>query len=147
MKIGKTLLVAVAAVGIFGFLQPAEAWVKTDSFGWRIHPVTGENKFHTGVDLGADEGTPIGAWTTGTVIYADQWGGYGNTVVIKRDESFYTLYGHCSQLFVVPGQTVEYGQTIAAVGSTGLSTGPHVHVEVWLNGQYIDPLSIFLFGE
>lgn len=147
MKIKKYLLAALVAASLFNSLPPAEAWVKTDSFGWRIHPVTGEYKFHSGVDLGEEAGTPIGSWIAGTVVFADQWGGYGNTVIVKRDDSFYMLFGHCAQLTVSPGQAVEYGQMIATVGSTGISTGPHVHVEVWQNGQYIDPLAIFSFGE
>ncbi len=99
-------------------------------FGWRIHPITGDYRFHAGTDLGAPEGTPVLAAVAGDVIMADFLGGYGLTVVLQhhegKDES---LYGHLSEIFVQPGDRVEQGAVIGRVGSTGSSTGPHLHFE------------------
>jgi len=113
----------------------------TSLFGWRIHPVLGESKFHAGTDFGAEHGSPIYASDRGTVIFAGWYGGYGNAVVIDHGNSLTTLYGHASQLYVTAGQIVQRGQMIAAVGSTGLSTGPHLHFEVRQNGDPVDPLA------
>lgn len=113
----------------------------TSLFGWRVHPVLGESKFHNGTDFGAEYGSPIHASDRGTVIFAGWFGGYGNAVVIDHGNGITTLYGHASQLYVAAGQAVQRGQVIAAVGSTGLSTGPHLHFEVRQNGQPVDPLA------
>ncbi|CAA9584217.1 Membrane proteins related to metalloendopeptidases [uncultured Synechococcales cyanobacterium] len=111
----------------------------TSVFGWRMHPVLGSNRFHSGMDFGAEYGSPIRAADRGTVIFAGWYGGYGNAVIIDHGNAIITLYGHSSQLYVVEGQVVKRGQAIAAVGSTGLSTGPHLHFEVRYNGEPIDP--------
>lgn len=121
---------------------PVSAWTVTSPFGWRHHPITGEYTFHSGVDIAAEQGTPIGAVFAGETVYAGQWKGYGNVVVLKHSEDVYTLYGHCERLLVSPEQKVSAKETIATVGSTGFSTGPHLHLEVWYKGQYIDPLSL-----
>lgn len=113
----------------------------TSNFGWRQHPVLGSSRFHAGTDFGAPEGSPIYAADSGTVIVAEWYGGYGNTVIIDHGNGLSTLYGHCSQLYVSVGQGVQRGQPIAAVGSTGLSTGPHLHFEVRLNGEPVEPLA------
>jgi murein DD-endopeptidase MepM/ murein hydrolase activator NlpD len=113
----------------------------TSTFGWRVHPILGYNRFHSGVDFGAGYGTPIRAADTGTVIFAGWYGGYGNAVVVDHGKGIMTLYGHSSQLYVQAGQVVQRGQAIAAVGSTGLSTGPHLHFEVRQNGYPVDPLA------
>jgi len=113
----------------------------TSSFGWRLHPVLGYNRFHSGMDFGAAYGSLIRAADRGTVIFAGWYGGYGNAVIIAHGNGVTTLYGHSSQLYVAEGQTVQRGQAIAAVGSTGLSTGPHLHFEVRQNGEPIDPLA------
>lgn len=113
----------------------------TSTFGWRIHPILGYSRFHAGLDFGAGYGTPIRAADTGTVIFAGWYAGYGNTVVIDHGKGTVTLYGHSSQLYVQAGQIVQRGQAIAAVGSTGLSTGPHLHFEVRQNGYPVDPLA------
>jgi len=112
----------------------------TSVFGWRMHPVLGSNRFHSGMDFGAEYGSPIRAADRGTVIFAGWYGGYGNAVIIDHGNGIITLYGHSSQLYVVEGQVVKRGQAIAAVGSTGLSTGPHLHFEVRYNGEPIDPV-------
>ncbi len=113
----------------------------TSSFGWRTHPVLGYQRFHAGIDVGADYGTTIYAADQGTVIFAGWYGGYGNAVIIDHGGGITTLYGHTSELYVVEGQTVQRGQPIAAVGSTGLSTGPHLHFEVRENGEPVDPIA------
>lgn len=99
-------------------------------FGWRIHPITGDYRFHAGTDIGAPEGTPVLAAVAGQVITADFMGGYGLTVVVQRpDGKDLTLYGHLSEIFVQPGDQVEQGNVIGRVGTTGFSTGPHLHFE------------------
>lgn len=113
----------------------------TSSFGWRLHPVLGYGRFHSGMDFGAAYGAPIRAADRGTVIFVGWYGGYGNAVIIDHGNGVTSLYGHSSQLYVTEGQVIQRGQAIAAVGSTGLSTGPHLHFEVRQNGAPIDPLA------
>jgi murein DD-endopeptidase MepM/ murein hydrolase activator NlpD len=102
----------------------------TSLFGWRVHPITGDRRFHAGTDLGAAMGTPILAAATGQVEVADWVGGYGLTVILNHSSAQQTLYGHMSEIFVQPGQLVQQGTVIGRVGSTGNSTGPHLHFEV-----------------
>jgi murein DD-endopeptidase MepM/ murein hydrolase activator NlpD len=111
----------------------------TSEFGWRIHPVLGTERFHSGMDFGADYGAPITAAGPGIVIMADWYGGYGNAVILDHGNGITTLYGHGSELLVQAGQAVTLGQPIATVGSTGLSTGPHLHFEVRQDGDPVDP--------
>jgi murein DD-endopeptidase MepM/ murein hydrolase activator NlpD len=111
----------------------------TSSFGWRMHPILGYEKFHSGIDFGADYGSVIYAADRGTVIFAGWYGGYGNAVIIDHGKGITTLYGHASELYVSEGQAVQKGTPIAAVGSTGFSTGPHLHFEVRANGEPTDP--------
>ena len=101
-------------------------------------------KTHTGIDIGASHGTNIYAAASGTVLVSG-WnsGGYGNYVVIDHGGGITTLYGHCSTLLVSSGQTVTKGQVIAKVGSTGMSTGPHLHFEVLKNGAHTNPMAYF----
>ncbi|WP_195262618.1 M23 family metallopeptidase [Clostridium sp. 1001275B_160808_H3] len=120
------------------FLRPGYGIV-TDPYGPRINPVTGEAGFHTGVDLGDPYGAPVAASKSGVVAYSGWISGYGNTIIIDHGSGVQTLYGHNSELLVSVGQTVARGQTIAYVGSTGMSTGPHIHWEIRINGQHIDP--------
>lgn len=108
-------------------------------FGWRMHPVLGYRRFHAGLDFAASYGSTIRAADSGTVIFAGWYGGYGKAVIIDHGQGITTLYGHTSELFVSEGQGVQRGQAIAAVGSTGLSTGPHLHFEVRRNGTPINP--------
>jgi murein DD-endopeptidase MepM/ murein hydrolase activator NlpD len=104
--------------------------VITSAFGWRIHPISGGYRFHQGTDIGAPMGTPVVAAYTGKVAIANFMGGYGLTVVMSHgDETIETLYAHMSELFVQPGEWVEQGEVIGRVGSTGNSTGPHLHFE------------------
>jgi murein DD-endopeptidase MepM/ murein hydrolase activator NlpD len=102
----------------------------TSVFGWRTHPITGDQRFHSGTDVGAAEGTPVLAAITGQVEVADYVGGYGLTVILNHNSAQQSLYGHMSQIYVQPGQIVQQGTVIGLVGSTGVSTGPHLHFEV-----------------
>ncbi|ABA21040.1 Peptidase M23B [Trichormus variabilis ATCC 29413] len=102
----------------------------TSLFGWRVHPITGNQRFHAGTDLGAPTGTPVLAAARGQVATSDWVGGYGLTVILNHGSAQQTLYGHMSELLVQPGQWVEPGMVIGRVGSTGNSTGPHLHFEV-----------------
>ena len=111
----------------------------TSNFGWRTHPILGTERFHSGIDFGADYGSLVYASAQGRVIYADWYGGYGNAVIIDHGNGMTTLYGHCSELYVKDGDVVVKGQPISAVGSTGFSTGPHLHFELRANGEPIDP--------
>ncbi|MCW5936632.1 MAG: peptidoglycan DD-metalloendopeptidase family protein [Fimbriimonadaceae bacterium] len=121
-----------------GFRSPVSGR-HTSGFGYRIHPITHTRRLHTGVDIAAPTGTPIYAAGSGVVISAGWRNGYGNAVVIDHGGGRSTLYGHCSRLFVQEGQKVSAGHHIAAVGSTGFSTGPHLHFEVRINGVPVDP--------
>ncbi|MGH9226332.1 MAG: murein hydrolase activator EnvC family protein [Acidimicrobiales bacterium] len=111
----------------------------SSSFGWRIHPVFGSRRLHTGADLSATSGTPIRSAGDGVVVSGGWLGGYGNATVIDHGGGLATLYGHQSALLVRAGQEVERGQTIGRVGCTGTCTGPHLHYEVRINGNPVDP--------
>jgi murein DD-endopeptidase MepM/ murein hydrolase activator NlpD len=113
----------------------------TSPFGWRSDPMNGGSRFHGGIDIAAASGLPIHATQDGTVVYSGYYGGYGNVVVLSHGNSLYTLYGHASQRLVSPGDTISRGQVIALVGSTGRSTGPHLHFEVHYNRQYVNPIN------
>ncbi len=103
----------------------------TSFFGWRVHPITGDQRVHTGTDIAAPMGTPVLAALTGKVLLADFLGGYGMAVALEHGQgSQQTLYAHLSELFVKPGQVVQKGTVIGRVGSTGNSTGPHLHFEM-----------------
>ncbi|WP_309742311.1 M23 family metallopeptidase [Chamaesiphon sp. OTE_20_metabat_361] len=101
----------------------------TSSFGWRTHPITGSRRFHSGVDIGAPMGAPVVAAGSGVIVSAGWQGGYGKAIVIQHNGIQQTLYGHLSEVFVQPGQRIERGMVIGQVGSTGNSTGPHLHFE------------------
>ncbi|MGD1898008.1 MAG: murein hydrolase activator EnvC family protein [Phormidesmis sp.] len=113
----------------------------TSHFGSRFHPVLGYSRFHAGTDFGAASGSPIRAAETGVVIFSGWYGGYGNAVILDHGDGLTTLYAHASRLYVAEGDTVRKGDTIAAIGSTGLSTGPHLHFEVRRAGEPVDPLN------
>lgn len=120
------------------YIYPADGPL-TSPFGYRVHPISGTLRMHTGLDIAAYGGAPIRAADTGTVIHSGWYGGYGNCVIIDHGGGYSTLYAHCSALYVGYGQSVKQGATIAAVGSTGNSTGPHLHFEVRINGNPVDP--------
>ncbi len=126
------------------FAWPSTSSYITSSYGTRTHPITGKVKTHTGLDIGAAHGTDIYAAADGTVLISG-WntGGYGNYVVIDHGGGLTTLYAHCSSLVVSAGQKVTRGQVIAKCGSTGMSTGPHLHFEVLKNGSHTNPMAYF----
>lgn len=111
----------------------------TSRFGFRRHPIFRIRQFHPGLDIAAPQGSPVRAAFTGTVLFAGWYGGYGKLVVVDHGQGTSTLYGHLSAILVVPGQQVPQGHVIGRVGSTGYSTGPHLHFEVRQNGRPIDP--------
>ena len=122
------------------FIWPCHGTI-TSYFGWRTHPVFGTTKYHSGMDIGVDYGTPILAADSGTVIYSGWLGGYGYAVMIDHGSGLVTLYGHNQALNVYEGQYVTKGTCIAYAGSTGYSTGPHCHFEVRLHGEVTEPLN------
>ena len=132
--------------GIFAWPLP-QSFTITSQFGYRTDPFTGEISYHSGTDIAAPYGTPVLAAAGGTVTVAnatDPWGGsYGYYVKIQHDGTFDTLYAHCSSICVTPGQRVQQGEVIGYVGSTGNSTGNHLHFEVWENGQRRNAMNLF----
>lgn len=112
----------------------------TSPFGNRLHPVYKTYKMHTGIDIAAPSGAKIVAALDGTVIYSDWFGGYGKVIMVDHGGGIVTLYAHCSSLVVKSGTKVTKGQTVAKVGTTGVSTGAHLHFEVRQNGKYVDPV-------
>ena len=111
----------------------------TSPFGWRSNPFGGAPEFHQGLDIAAPTGTTVTAAAGGTVIMAQWYGGYGNYILIDHGGGYSTGYGHLSAIYVTTGQSVQRGQAIGAVGSTGQSTGPHLHFEVRIAGKPVDP--------
>jgi murein DD-endopeptidase MepM/ murein hydrolase activator NlpD len=111
----------------------------TSPFGWRSNPFGGSPEFHQGLDIAAPSGTTVTAAAGGTVIMAQWYGGYGNYILIDHGGGYSTGYGHLSAIYVSTGQNVQRGQAIGAVGSTGQSTGPHLHFEVRIAGKPVDP--------
>ena len=128
----------VMPAGGGGMIWPISGPI-TSEFGWRTHPIFGNARFHSGLDIGGDYGLPIHAAQSGVVIEAGWIGGYGNTVMIDHGGGISTLYGHNESLAVGVGQHVNQGDVIAYCGSTGNSTGPHCHFEVRLGGEPVSP--------
>lgn len=118
---------------------PVQDFRWSDSFGWRIHPITHKREFHKGQDLAAPTGTPVYAPADGVVAYSGYEKGYGNVIEIDHGFGFSTRYGHLSQKLVSKGQVVTKGTKIATIGDTGLSTGPHLHFEVRFLGEPLNP--------
>jgi murein DD-endopeptidase MepM/ murein hydrolase activator NlpD len=112
----------------------------TSRFGYRFHPVLRYRRLHAGVDIGAPAGSGVYSASSGEVFFASWRGGYGQCIIVLHGGGMSTLYGHLSRIFVRPGQTVRRGQLIGAVGSTGLSSGPHLHFETRRNGVPVNPL-------
>lgn len=121
-------------------MMPVAGWV-TSEFGIRKHPISGNVKMHEGIDIASAVGTPIKSPAAGKVIYAGRGSGYGNMVVIQHGYGISTVYGHLSSYSVTTGQNIKRGDVIAEVGSTGYSTGPHLHYEVQVDGIPTDPLA------
>ena len=122
----------------FEYSSPLETEF-TSAFGYRVHPIYGDIRFHYGTDFPAVSGTPILAFADGNVIAAQVFGGYGQSVLIDHGNGFTSFYAHCSALNVVLGDTVSRGQTVALVGATGNVTGPHLHFELQVDGKYLNP--------
>jgi murein DD-endopeptidase MepM/ murein hydrolase activator NlpD len=122
-------------------IWPVTGYWISSYYGWRHHPILGYDRFHSGIDYAAGYNVPIKAAESGRVIFSGVNGGYGNCVIIDHGGGVSTLYAHCNKLLVKQGDIVVKGQQIALVGSTGLSTGPHLHFEVRVNGQTTDPLN------
>ena len=113
----------------------------TSSYGYRLHPIQGIYKYHAGIDIGnAGYGAPVLAAADGVVVYAGIMSGYGNCVMISHGNNIVTLYGHGQTILTEVGKEVKQGEVIMAVGSTGISTGPHLHFEVRVEGKAVDPL-------
>ena len=121
-----------------GFIWPAYGAI-TCAYGYRIHPITGKYSFHSGIDIGAAAGSPIYASKSGTVTTATYTYVYGYYVTINHGDGYSTLYGHMTNYIVSPGQYVTQGQVIGYVGSTGWSTGPHLHFTMYYNGSTVNP--------
>jgi murein DD-endopeptidase MepM/ murein hydrolase activator NlpD len=120
--------------------------VITSEFGYRVDPFTKKQRFHSGLDIASPVGTPIYAPEAGVVAFSGPYAGYGNMVLIKHDrKGLYTVYGHCSQSLVRDKQRIHPGQPVALMGSTGRSTGSHLHFEVHYNNQYMNPVDYLMF--
>lgn len=129
------------------YIWPLPGYSPGSAYGWRIHPIWGDMRFHAGEDIGAPTGTPILAADSGiATVIPDNGNGYGNYIMINHGGGRVTLYAHMSGFAVSNGASVTQGQTIGYVGSTGNSTGPHLHFEVRVNGATTDPKSYFNFG-
>ena len=129
------------------YIWPLPGYSPGSAYGWRIHPIWGDMRFHAGEDIGAPSGTPILAADSGiATVISDNGNGYGNYIMINHGGGRVTLYAHMSGFAVSNGASVTQGQVIGYVGSTGNSTGPHLHFEVRVNGATTDPKSYFNFG-
>ena len=129
------------------YIWPLPGYSPGSAYGWRIHPIWGDRRFHAGEDIGAPSGTSILAADSGiATVIPDNGNGYGNYIIINHGGGRTTLYAHMSGFAVSNGATVTQGQTIGYVGSTGNSTGPHLHFEVRVNGATTDPKGYFSFG-
>ncbi len=130
--------------GAIHFSGPLPCTPIGSEFGMRSHPILGYTRLHAGADISASTGEPVHAAADGIVLLAEARGGYGNTVVVAHGFSLGTVYAHNSQLLVQPGQQVKRGDVVALAGSTGLSTGPHVHFETRIKGEPVNPRNFLL---
>lgn len=121
----------------FACTTPVEGTISSP-FGERVSPTSGEDSFHYGLDIAADQGTPIASIADGTVAEVGE-NSYGNYVIVTHDNGTRALYAHCDTIAVAQGEVVSAAQTIATVGSTGLSTGNHLHIELWYGGKVLNP--------
>jgi murein DD-endopeptidase MepM/ murein hydrolase activator NlpD len=144
--VGRTLLVlallasaACSRAAAGGLWLPVRG-VLVSGFGWRVDPFGEGWRYHLGVDVAAPEGAPVASRADGVVVHADWMGAYGLTVVVDHGFGYQTLYAHLRRSLVRAGQRVRAGQVVGEVGSTGRSTGPHLHFEVRYQGLPVDPL-------
>ena len=129
------------------YIWPLPGYTPGSAYGWRIHPIWGDRRFHAGEDIAAPSGTPILAADSGlATVVPNNGNGYGNYIIINHGGGRTTLYAHMSAFAISNGQSVTQGQVIGYVGSTGNSTGPHLHFETRINGATTDPKSYFSFG-
>jgi murein DD-endopeptidase MepM/ murein hydrolase activator NlpD len=127
-------------------LVPTQGLISS-TFGARNNPFTGSPDFHEGLDISSDIGTPVEATADGTVVFAGFKGNFGRVIQIQHEYGFSTLFGHLERIMVAPGQHVRRGQEIGTVGNSGNSTGPHLHYEVHVNDQAVNPRPYLLDGE
>ena len=123
----------------FDYCTPVSGTLSSD-FGYREHPVEGEERFHYGVDLAANEGTEILCFADGTVTVVGESSSYGKYCMVEHAGGYSKIYAHCSRITVSSGAAVKEGQKIAEVGETGVATGPHLHFELQKNGTYLNPI-------
>ena len=119
----------------------ADSFYISSSYGYRRHPIFRSVRFHSGMDMAAKRGTPVRVADSGDVVFAGWWGGYGKAILVDHGAGHSTVYGHLSRINVAVGQTVQKGSVIGLVGSTGYSTGPHLHFEIRINGKTANPIS------
>ena len=124
----------------FSYVSPLDGAL-TSGFGWREDPNTGEEAFHTGLDLAADEGTPFACFADGTVSVVGESTVLGKYLTVRHADGYETLYAHCSKIAVSSGQSVLRGDTLGAVGATGNATGAHLHFELLSGSKYLDPIA------
>lgn len=128
------------ALGLGETVTPVEEWWLSSAFGWREHPVDGEEKFHNGIDMATNDGSAVRAFAAGKVEYIGESPVYGLYTKIQHDNGVTTFYCHCAELLVGQGETVTVGDTIALSGETGNATGPHLHFELAKDGMLLNPL-------
>jgi len=135
------LLIEIFQNEVFIAGRPVKKGWMSSRFGMRVDPITGKRAFHNGVDFAGKLGADVVAVAAGVVVYADARSGYGEMVEINHGGGFSTRYGHHDKLIVKVGDIVKKGQVVGKMGSSGRSTGPHVHYEVYKNGRVVDPSS------
>lgn len=118
----------------------------TSNFGWRVHPITGEQSFHRGVDLAVPKGTPVHTIGDGVVTWAGNRGHSGQTVIVRHNDGSESIYGHLEKIQVAEGSTISSGQVLGLSGNTGRSTGPHLHFEILSGGHAVDPARLISLG-
>lgn len=121
-------------------IWPLKSYKKSSPYGYRKDPFTGEKAFHYGVDLAANKSTPIATVLDGTVKAIGEGKSYGNYIMVQHNDNLVTLYAHCSKIMAQKGQKLKQGDTVALVGSTGRSTGNHLHFEIRIGGKRVDPI-------
>ena len=124
----------------FDYASPLSCGALTSDFGYREHPIQGDERFHYGVDLAADTGTAINCFAAGSVTAVGESSSYGRYCMVAHENGYTTLYAHCSRVTAVSGASVAKGEKIAEVGQTGVATGPHLHFELHRNGVYLNPI-------
>lgn len=129
----------------FDYCTPVMGTISS-SFGYREHPVEGEERFHYGLDIAADTGTDIDCFADGTVTAVGESSSYGKYLMVDHGGGFITLYAHCSKILVSSGAEVRKGQAVAQVGETGVATGPHLHFELHRDGVYLNPIYYVSLG-